>query len=230
MTWTQWFIFILIIQIIHGLATWKLYIKAGKKAWEAFVPIYNAVVLMKIITRPWWWIILMFLPIVNLIMIPAVWVETARAYGKDSKVDALLCIVTLGFYLFYLNYVADVNYIENRELKPKTSSGEWIASILFAVVAATIVHTYFFQPFVIPSSSLEKSLLVGDFLIVSKLHYGLRTPSTVAMIPLLHNRIPYLNKESYLEQAFKHLDAIQVPEERKNLLIKLAKDLMKREV
>ncbi|MBF8150726.1 signal peptidase I [Winogradskyella sp. F6397] len=198
MTWTQWFIFILIIQVIHGLATWKLYIKAGKKAWEAFVPIYNAVVLMKIITRPWWWIILMFLPIVNLIMIPAVWVETARAYGKDSKVDALLCIVTLGFYLFYLNYVADVNYIENRELKPKTSSGEWIASILFAVVAATIVHTYFFQPFVIPSSSLEKSLLVGDFLIVSKFHYGARTPMTTVGAPMVHDTIPIIGKKSYL--------------------------------
>ncbi|WP_178984793.1 signal peptidase I [Winogradskyella helgolandensis] len=217
MTWTQWFIFILIIQIIHGLATWKLYIKAGRKAWEAFVPIYNAVVLMKIISRPWWWVILMFLPIVNLIMIPAVWVETARAYSKDSKVDALLCIVTLGFYLFYLNYVADVNYIENRELKPKTSTGEWITSILFAVVAATIVHTYFFQPFVIPSSSLEKSLLVGDFLIVSKLHYGARTPMTTVGAPMVHDTIPVIGKKSYLyndnfeERNTSWINKLQLP-------------------
>ncbi|EDP70283.1 signal peptidase I [Flavobacteriales bacterium ALC-1] len=198
MTWTEWFIFLLIIQIIHGLGTWKLYVKAGRKAWEAFVPIYNAVVLMKIISRPWWWIILMFLPIVNLIMIPAVWVETARTFGKDTKLDALLCIVTLGFYLYYLNYVADVNYIEHRELKPKTSTGEWITSILFAIVAATIVHTYFFQPFVIPSSSLEKSLLVGDFLIVSKIHYGARTPMTTVGAPMVHDTIPKLGIKSYL--------------------------------
>ncbi|WP_296312710.1 signal peptidase I [Winogradskyella sp. UBA3174] len=198
MSWTQWFIFLLILQLIHGLGTWKLYIKAGRKAWEAFVPVYNAVILMKIISRPWWWVILMFLPIVNLIMTPAVWVETARAFGKDTKVDALLCIVTLGFYLYYLNYVADVNYIQNRELKPKTSSGEWITSILFAIVAATIVHTYFFQPFVIPSSSLEKSLLVGDFLIVSKLHYGPRAPMTTVGTPMVHDTIPKLNIKSYL--------------------------------
>ncbi|NRD22782.1 signal peptidase I [Winogradskyella litoriviva] len=198
MSWTQWFIFLLIIQIIHGLGTWKLYVKAGRKAWEAFVPIYNAVILMKIISRPWWWIILMFLPIVNLIMIPAVWVETARAYGKDSKLDALLCIVTLGFYLFYLNYIADVSYIEDRKLSPKTTAGEWITSILFAIVAATIVHTYFFQPFVIPSSSLEKSLLVGDFLIVSKLHYGPRVPMTTVAAPMVHDTIPKLNTKSYL--------------------------------
>ncbi|QXP79599.1 MULTISPECIES: signal peptidase I [Winogradskyella] len=217
MSWTQWFIFILIIQIIHGLGTWKLYIKAGKKPWEAFVPIYNAVVLMKIISRPWWWVILMFLPIVNLIMIPASWVETARAYGKDTKLDALLCIVTLGFYLYYLNYVADVNYIENRVLKPKTGTGEWITSILFAIVAATIVHTYFFQPFVIPSSSLEKSLLVGDFLIVSKLHYGPRTPMTTVGAPMVHDTIPVLGKKSYLfndnfeERKTSWINKLQLP-------------------
>jgi signal peptidase I len=198
MTWTEWFIFLLILQVIHGLGTWKLYVKAGRQAWEAFAPVYNAVVLMKIISRPWWWVILMFLPIVNLIMIPAAWVETARAFGKDTKIDALICIVTLGFYLYYLNYVADVNYIENRELKPKTSTGEWITSILFAIVAATIVHTYFFQPFVIPSSSLEKSLLVGDFLIVSKIHYGARAPMTTVGAPMVHDTIPKLGTKSYL--------------------------------
>ena len=129
-------------------------------------------------------------PIVNLIMIPAVWVETARSFGKDSKKDALLCLITLGFYLYYLNYIEDVNYIQNRRLKPKTSTGEWITSILFAIVAATIVHTYFFQPFVIPSSSLEKSLLVGDFLIVSKIHYGARGPMTTVATPMVHDTIP----------------------------------------
>lgn len=198
MSWTQWLILFLIIQLVHGLGTWKLYLKAGRQAWEAFIPIYNGIVLMKIISRPMWWLLLMFLPIVNLIMIPAVWVETARSFGKDSKVDAFLCIVTLGFYLFYLNYVADVNYIENRRLKPKTSAGEWITSILFAIVAATIVHTYFFQPFVIPSSSLEKSLLVGDFLIVSKIHYGARAPMTTVAAPMVHDTIPVLKTKSYL--------------------------------
>ncbi|WP_370392065.1 signal peptidase I [uncultured Winogradskyella sp.] len=198
MNWTEWFVFFLIIQVVHGLGTWKLYVKAGRQAWEAFIPVYNAVVLLKIISRPWWWVILLFLPIVNLIMIPSVWVETARAYGKDTKLDALLCIVTLGFYLYYLNYVADVTYIEDRQLKPKTSTGEWITSILFAVVAATIVHTYFFQPFVIPSSSLEKSLLVGDFLIVSKIHYGPRAPMTTIAAPMVHDTIPVLKTKSYL--------------------------------
>ncbi|MFV9550197.1 signal peptidase I [Algibacter sp. PT7-4] len=198
MTWTQWFIFILIIQIIHGLGTWKLYTKAGKQAWQAFIPIYNGIVLMKIINRPWWWIILLFLPIVNLIMFPVVWVETARSFGKNTLTDTILAVITLGFYNYYLNYVAQVEYIENRSLQPKTAAGDWVSSILFAIVAATIVHTYFMQPFTIPSSSLEKSLLVGDFLFVSKFHYGARVPMTTVAAPMVHDTIPILNKKSYL--------------------------------
>ncbi|MEW4925144.1 signal peptidase I [Algibacter sp. 2305UL17-15] len=198
MTWTQWFIFFLILQVIHGLGTWKLYIKAGRQAWEAFVPVYNGVVLMKIINRPWWWIMLLFLPVVNVIMFMVVWVETARSFGKNTYLDTFLAVVTLGFYNYYLNYVADVTYVENRALMPISGSGEWTSSILFAIVAATIVHTYFMQPFTIPSSSLEKSLLVGDFLFVSKFHYGARVPMTTVAAPMVHDTIPVLNKKSYL--------------------------------
>lgn len=198
MTWNEWFIVFIIIQIIHGLGTWKLYIKAGRKAWEAFVPIYNAVILMKIIRRPWWWVILLFLPIISMLMLPIIWVETARSYGKNSYTDTFLAVITLGFYNYYLNYVADVNYLEDRSLDPKSSSGEWTSSILFAVIAATLVHTYFMQPMVIPSSSLEKSLLVGDFLFVSKFHYGARVPMTTVGAPMVHDTIPVLKTKSYL--------------------------------
>ncbi|WP_040279076.1 signal peptidase I [Psychroserpens damuponensis] len=198
MTITQWLIFILVIQIIHGLGTWKLYVKAGRQAWEAFIPVYNAVVLMKIINRPWWWTILLFVPIVNLIMLPVVWVETARSFGKNEFLDTFLAVISLGFYNFYLNYAADLNYIEDRDLEPKSSSGDWTSSILFAIVAATIVHTYFIQPFTIPSSSLEKSLLVGDFLFVSKFHYGARIPMTTVATPMVHDTIPGLNVKSYV--------------------------------
>ena len=198
MTLMQWFIFILIIQVIHGLGTWKLYIKAGRQTWEAFIPVYNAIILMKIINRPWWWTILLFLPIVNLIMFPVIWVETARSFGKNMPIDTVLAIATLGFYNYYLNYVTDVNYIDNRSLQPRTSGGDWVSSILFAIVAATIVHTYFIQPFTIPSSSLEKSLLVGDFLFVSKFHYGARIPMTTVAAPMVHDTIPKLGTKSYL--------------------------------
>lgn len=200
MTWTQWFILFLIIQVIHGIGTWKLYIKAGRKAWEAFVPVYNAVILMKIINRPWWWVFLLFLPIINLIMFPVVWVETARSFGKNAYMDTFLAVITLGFYNYYLNYAVDVKHVKDRDGNPKSSSGEWVNSILFAVVAATLVHTYFMQPYVIPTSSLEKSLLVGDFLFVSKYHYGARTPMTAVAAPMVHDTIPVLNTKSYIAE------------------------------
>ena len=198
MNWTGWLLFIAIVQVIHFLGTWKLYIKAGRKAWEAAVPVYNAVVLMKIINRPWWWTILLFIPIVNLIMFPVVWVETLRSFGRNSNLDTLLGVVTLGLYIYYINYTQDVEHIADRSLKPRTSGGEWVSSILFAVVAATIVHTYVMQPFTIPTSSLEKTLLIGDFLFVSKFHYGARVPMTPLAFPMVHDTLPIVRKKSYV--------------------------------
>ena len=198
MTLTQWFIFFLIVQAAHFAGTWKLYVRAGRKAWEAGVPIYNAVVLMGIINRPKWWTILLFVPIVNLIMIPVVWVETARSFGFNSFKDTALTVLTGGLYLYYINYATDAPHIKGRDINPKSSSGEWTSSLLFAIVAATIVHTYFMQPFVIPSSSLEKTLLVGDWLFVSKFHYGARTPITTVATPMLHDTIYGTKTKSYL--------------------------------
>lgn len=198
MTLTQWFIFFLVTQVIHFLGTWRLYQKAGRKPWEAAVPIYNAVVLMRIINRPRWWVLLLFIPIVNLIMFPVVWVETLRSFGKNSTADTLLGIFTLGLYIYYINYMANVDYVgPDRDLKPRSQSGDTVSSLLFAIVVATIVHGYVMQPFMIPTSSLEKTLLVGDMLFVSKFHYGARTPMTTVAAPMVHDTIPILNVKSY---------------------------------
>ncbi|MFK5959536.1 MAG: signal peptidase I [Lutibacter sp.] len=199
MTMIQWFIFFLIIQVIHFIGTWKLYVKAGRKSWEAIVPIYNAIVLMKIINRPTWWVILLFIPIINLLMFPVVWIETIRSFGKNSTIDSFLAVLTLGFYTYYINYLTNVNYIEDRNLKSRTELGEWVSSIVFAIVAATLVHTYFMQPYTIPTSSLEKSLLVGDFLFVSKFHYGARTPMTTIAAPMVHDSLPFIKTKSYFK-------------------------------
>lgn len=199
MTFIQWFLFFLVIQIIHFLGTWKLYQKAGRKAWEAAIPIYNGIVLMQIIKRPKWWIILLFIPIINLLMFPVIWIETIRTFGFYKKLDSFLVIITLGLYIFYINYGIDTKYNSDRSLKPQSELGEWISSITFAIIAATLVHTYFMQPFTIPTSSLEKSLLVGDYLFVSKFHYGARVPSTVIAAPMVHDSLPFTGTASYLK-------------------------------
>ena len=209
MTFTNWILFVVLIQLIHFAGTWRLYKKAGRKAWEAAIPIYNAVVLMKIINRPWWWVLLLFIPIVNLIMFPVIWVETVRSFGRTSTTDTVLAVVTCGLYIYYINYVSDVKYRENRSLQPGSAAGEWISSILFAIVAATIVHTYIMQPFTIPTSSLEKTLLVGDYLFVSKFHYGARTPITSVAFPMVHDTIPVLGIKSYWNRP--HIPYFRVP-------------------
>ncbi len=199
MTLAQWFFFFLLVQGVHFLSTWKLYQAAGFKAWQAAVPVYNAVILMKIIRRPWWWVILLFIPTINLILFGVIWVETLRSFGKNSSKDTFLVLLTFGLYIATLNYSAKPSYIENRSLVPRTGVGETISSILFAIVAATLVHNYFIQPFIIPTGSLEKSLLIGDFLFVSKFHYGARAPMTAVSVPMVHDTIPLLKVRSYLK-------------------------------
>ena len=200
MTLIQWFVFFLIVQVIHFLGTWKLYEAAGRKKWEAAIPVYNAVILMKIINRSPWWTILLFVPVVNLIMFPVVWVETLRSFGKNSTLDTLLGVFTLGFYIYYINYTQKLVYIQNRSTEPTNKTADTVSSLLFAIVVATLVHTYVMQPYTIPTSSLEKSLLVGDFLFVSKFHYGARTPMTPIAAPMVHDTLPLLNVKSYTKK------------------------------
>jgi signal peptidase I len=198
MTAYQWFVFFLILQVVHFLGTWKLYESAGRKRWEAAIPVYNAIVLMKIIGRPTWWTVLLFIPIINLIMFPVIWVETLRSFGKKSSLDTFLGIITFGFYIYYVNYTQKLEYIADRSLHPKNKTGDTVSSLLFAVIVATLVHTYFIQPYTIPTSSLEKSLLIGDFLFVSKMNYGARVPMTTVALPMVHDSIPFTKSKSYL--------------------------------
>jgi|TARA_B110000116_G_scaffold224193_1_gene203628 signal peptidase I len=200
MDFTEWLIFILSLQLIHFTGTWRLYSKAGKKSWESAVPIYNAFVLMDIIKRPKWWVFLLFIPVVNIMMLGVIWIETIRSYGKNSTLQSILVIITLGFYIMFINYSKNVNYINKRNLDHHSAFGEWMSSMIFAIMAATLVHTYFIQPFIIPTGSLEKSLLIGDFLFVSKFHYGARVPTTPFATPMVHDTIPILKTRSYLNK------------------------------
>ena len=200
MTLSQWALFVLLCQLLMFVKLWRLYKKAGYAPFLAAVPIYNSVILLRIIRRPAWWVILLYFPIVNLLMLPVVWVETARKFGKDSLTDSFLAWATLGLYGFYINYASDVTYNPEQPTVPKTKFGQFIGSTVYAVVIATVVHAYFMQPYIIPTGSLEKSLLVGDFLLVSKFHYGARTPQTVVSFPMVHDTIPLLKTRSYLKK------------------------------
>lgn len=83
--------------------------------------------------------------------------------------------------------------------KPKSKAREWWDAILFAVIAATLIRWLIMEAYTIPTSSMENSLLVGDFLFVSKFHYGTRTTSTPLQVPLTHQKIWFTDIPSYVE-------------------------------
>ena len=140
----QWILFILIIQIVHFLGTWKLYKAAGEAPWKAIVPVFNAIVLLKIIHRPKWWVFLLFLPVINLLMFMVLWIDTVKHFGKNKPVDGLIAVLSLGFYIYTLNYQKNPEYIDDTARIKRSAFSVWFGSIVFAVVAATFVHNYFF--------------------------------------------------------------------------------------
>ena len=101
------------------------------------------------------------------------------------------------YYWHYVNWTFWKKR-EKIEKKKRSDIGEWANAILFAVVGATLIHTFVIQPFTIPTSSMEKSMLIGDYLLVSKLNYGPNVPNTPLSVPFMHNTfLGTKNKPSY---------------------------------
>ncbi len=207
MSINEWLLFFLSYNLLIFVGSQRLFKLAGVDSWKSLIPIYNIVKHLEIINRPKWWVILVFIPVINLLMIPVIWIEFIKRFNHNSKLDRILVIITLGLYLFYVSYVSKrTKYVDNISFSNFERS---LGSLVFAVVIATIVHNYILQPFVIPTGSLEKTLRVGDFLLVSKFHYGARIPSTVISFPMVHDTIPILNTRSYLKKP--QLPYIRIP-------------------
>ncbi len=199
MDFIDWLWFFLIVNLIISIGSWKLFKISGRNPYKSLIPFYNILNVLDIIKRPRWWMILVFLPTINLLMIPVIWIEFIKRFNHSTKKDIYLTLLSLGFYIFYINYFSNKKSYIDTEI---TTSGfeKSIGSFVFAIVVATIVHNYFIQPFVIPTGSLEKTLKVGDFLFVSKFHYGARVPQTVIALPLVHDTIPLIKTRSYLKK------------------------------
>jgi len=96
--------------------------------------------------------------------------------------------------------------------KKKSKTREWTDAIIFAVVAATIIRVFFIEAYTIPSGSMEKSLLVGDFLFVSKVNYGARIPMTPVAFPFAHHTMPITNTKAYwdgVQWKYRRLPGLQ---------------------
>ena len=91
-------------------SVWRLFTKAGEPGWKALVPIYGAVVLLRLVGRPWWWLVLMFVPVVNIVPTIKVCFDLARAFGKGAGTG--LGILLLGpFFIMWLAF-GDSQYVD----------------------------------------------------------------------------------------------------------------------
>ena len=196
---------------------WKLFQKAGKPAWAGFVPGYNILIWLKISGKPWWWIFLFIVPGVNLLMFILMNVNIAIVLGeRDFKQHVLMTFFP--WYMVPKTVFANNTYVGPIpvEKRKRGMLGQWGDAILFAVIVATVFRTYTFEAFTIPTPSMEKSLLVGDYLFVSKLSYGPRLPITPITFPFTHHTMPFTTSTpSFVEwfsQPYRRLPGFGKPQ------------------
>lgn len=201
--------FILFILLVPALFTlplafcWQLFEKAGYKGFYSVIPYYNLFVLSKIVNcTQWWWYLLLFLPYINFFTMMLMFIDLAKSFGR-FKIWEIVCAAVVPFIFFPI-----VSHQGSKYSDPKTTVypkkgpvREWLDAIVWAVVAALIIRTFLFEAYTIPSSSMEKSLLVGDYLVVSKIGYGPRVPNTPLAFPFVHHTLPWSKTaKSYIEK------------------------------
>ena len=168
---------------------------------KAFVPVYSTFLWAKLVYKPWWWVILSFVPVVNLVLGVGMLVELLNVHGKRDRLSHFIVAVVPFLYLPYLAFIERPAFMGKVDYQKegKSWSREWSEAIFFAVIAATIIRTFVLEAFTIPTASMEKTLLRGDFLFVSKVHYGSRAPQTALALPFMHHSVPVLNVDAYLD-------------------------------
>jgi len=204
-----------------GITTWKLFKKMGYNPLFAFVPFYNYYLIQKETGHPKWWIVMAYLPIVGPIMMTVFHLFLMKHFGKAGFVQKLLTVILPFIYMAFVNYSKDAEVEREEELymteeeKQDGKKESFLGSITFAVVFATIVHVFFTQPFGIPTGSMERTLLVGDFLFVNKWTYGYRMPMRPLAIPFLQGTIMDTGEKGNPKDDPKsYVDAVKLPYER----------------
>ena len=181
---------------------WRIFEKAGYEGWKAIIPFYNFYIWLKVIKKPLWWYIFILVPYINVFTLLLMVVETLKCFRKDGLGEQALGVLFPFAYLPYLGFAPNEEYTHPDKIPPvkKSAGREWADAIIFAVIAATIIRTFFIEAYTIPTSSMEKSLLVGDYLFVSKLSYGPRVPMTPVAFPFAHHTLPLTEQtRSYVE-------------------------------
>ena len=187
------------------IGTYGIFKKLGIEPWKAFVPVLCSNEWQKIIDKPTWWTWMLFIPGVNLFYIASQLTELSTTFKRYSFWEHFAAVMFAFVYVPYLGFSPNEKFhaaggVKKGE-KPihRSPVREWADAIVFAVVAATLIRIFVAEAYMIPTPSMEKTLLVGDFLFVSKFHYGARVPNTPIALPFVHHTIPVFNCKSYLE-------------------------------
>jgi signal peptidase I len=187
-------ILLALMMLVYCITLPQLLERAGHKmSWLGYIPVIQFIPTFKMLKHPTWWFLIMLCPGVNLLMMIVINVELGLAFGKRSVKDQWLFGALPWYALVQLAFKEkSIDFIGPRDWtgKKKSFLREWGEAILFAVIAASVIRTFFIEAFTIPTPSMENSMLVGDYLFVSKVSYGAKIPQTPMSIPFLHNAMP----------------------------------------
>nr|WP_294906675.1 signal peptidase I [uncultured Lacibacter sp.] len=191
----------LLLVLLPSVGLYGMFKKAGVSPWKAFVPFYNTYVMTQLAGMKSYWFYLQFLPIVGWFITLAIFIDFVKVYGKFAFWEHVLTVLVPFVYFIYIGFNKQDRYVgtEVLNLYKKSTIREWVDAAIFAIVAAGLIRMFIFEAYVIPTPSMERSLLVNDFLFVSKTAYGTRVPNTPLAFPLVHHTFPVLKTKSYLE-------------------------------
>lgn len=189
--------------VLIGISSYKLFEKAGEPGWKGAIPFYNLYAWLELSDRPKWWLPLLFVPILNVFIFGQMIMDLLKSFDRTDFHDYFLGLLVTPVYFTWMSFDDSVEWnapATHLEKITKSTLRDWTDSILFAVVAATLIRWFLIEAFTIPTPSMESSLMVGDFLFVSKVNYGPRVPQTPLSFPFAHNTLPMTaGTKSYLE-------------------------------
>lgn len=195
-----WILFILATLGWH-IGLYGMFRKAGITPWKALVPLYNTWCMVERMGLKRYWFFLQLIPIAGQFISIWIAIKFVEHFGRFGVGHHALTVFLPFIYFPYLGFSANERYAGEVVVKnyKKTVIREWVDAAAFAVVAATLIRTFVFEAYTIPTPSMEKSLLVNDFLFVSKWAYGPRIPNTPIAMPFVHHTLPVTQTKAYSE-------------------------------
>ena len=195
------FLLFLIALLSSLIGLYGMFQKAGIAGWKAFVPFYNTWCMVQKMKLDKIWFFLQFIPVAGFFVIIWILIKFVEHFGRFSVLSHAATVFIPFIYFPYLGFSKNERYAGEAVVKnyKKSAAREWVDAAVFAIVAATLIRTFIFEAYVIPTPSMEKTLLVNDYLFVSKFSYGPRIPNTPLAMPFVHHTIPGINSKSYVE-------------------------------